>query len=392
MFRFQDSTPPPKFINMGKLRRQGFSVLAPLAAVAALLALVFQRGQIDRLDLVALPIVAAVMLLSDLALRLNRIRLDAALSLTYWVCCAYLLLLFHHQFSSFVPQHQMLSEGVLWFPAMYVVAFLIWRVRQAAQVVGVTIGVTLLIAAAHIWPMWRGGVLSDRLLASLSQFFLSGILISLIQYVGASARRQYEEMRRLAFVDSLTGLPNRRAAQQMLERLDEGNLPYAAVMIDLDLFKQVNERHGHDEGDRVLTQSARLLGQHLAAPNLLARWGGEEFLMVLPDIDSAQAHLVAERARHTLAAQPFGVVGQVTATFGVADTPLEHTRPPAESDAAIRHERVLRRADLALRQAKVAGRDQVRVAPGEPIRQYDHQIGAASAEAPTADDQTIPLS
>ena len=274
-------------------------------------------------------------------------------------------MLFHHQFSSFVPTYHMLSEGVLWFPVLYMMAFMIWRSKKAAQVVGSLIALTLMIALFDLRPLWQAGNLSDRLLASISQFFVSGVLIAVIQYVGASARRQYEEMRRLAFVDSLTGLPNRRAAQNMLDHLDAGKQPYAVVMFDLDLFKQVNDRFGHAEGDRVLAQTAQVTGQHLAPPNLLARWGGEEFLMVLPGTTAQEAGQVAERARHNLASYHFGSVEQVTATFGVAQRTFD-SLPDSQ-------EEVLERADHALGHAKASGRNRVEVA--------DRQSGAAPRRA-----------
>ena len=348
---------------MDTLRRRSFSVLAPLVAVAALLALLLEWGDIDPLDGIALPAVAALMLLGEWALRRRWLRLETALALAYWLIAAYLIAQFQHQFVVFVPGHQMLSQGVLWLPALYMSTFLLWRTRQAAQIVTGLIAFTLMIAALHLWLMWRGGNLSSQLLASVVQFFLSGTVIALIQYVAANARRQYDEMRRLAYIDTLTGLPNRRAAQSLLERLDESKQPYALVIFDLDHFKRVNERHGHAEGDRVLSVSARLIGRQLSEPALLSRWGGEEFLMVLPNLDHHEASVVAERARQRLEVQPFGAVGQITATFGVAAT---QGRPTPELPPGVRNaDWVLSRADRALRQAKRAGRNQVRVAPDE---------------------------
>ncbi|GAA4023000.1 hypothetical protein GCM10022631_41990 [Deinococcus rubellus] len=357
MFRLQKPKPGVPLETLNLLRRQGFGLLAPLSALAALLALVFQRGNVDPLDKMALPLIAVLMLGLELSLRRHWLKLERALNLTYGVCSAYLLALFYHQFSSFVPRYGMLSEGVLWFPVLYMMAFILWTPRRAAQVVGTQIGLTLLITFAQTVPLWQSGRLGDRLLASLAQFFLSGILIALVQYVVGSARQQYEDMRRLAYVDTLTGLPNRRAAQSLLDRLDSGQQPYALVLFDLDYFKQVNDRYGHAEGDMVLTQTAQLCGQHLAAPNLLARWGGEEFLMILPNVSAEAARAAAERARSNLAAYSFAS-GPVTASFGVAQTAAEGGHSP--------HEQVLEIADLALRQAKASGRNQVRAAGDGP--------------------------
>ncbi|AWN23407.1 hypothetical protein DKM44_09335 [Deinococcus irradiatisoli] len=348
---------PASFVRIDRLkalRRHGFSVLVLVTLVAALLALLLQRGHIDPLDRAALPTIAVSMLVMEVCLRLHWLTLSQAANTTYFFCSAYLLALFHHQFSSFAPQYHMLSEGVLWFPALYMMAFVQWRARQAAQVVAGLLLTTLVIAAFHLIPLWQSGHLSERLLASTTQFFLSGTLISLIQYLVASARQHYDELRRLAFLDSLTGLPNRRAAQSILETLDASQQPYAVVIFDLDFFKQVNDRHGHAEGDRVLTQAAQLTGQHLAAPRLLARWGGEEFLMILPSTSAEEARQTAERARSNLAAYSF-TTGQVTASFGAAML-----------GANDNHVQLLGRADHALRQAKASGRNRVLLAGDGP--------------------------
>ena len=362
MFRPKRSFPVAQLDSMDSLRRRSFSVLAPLVALAAVLALLTQWGEVDPLDGAALPFIAVMMLICDIGLRRGWLRLETTLTVTYWLIAAYLLAQFHHQFSVFIPQHQMLSEGVLWLPALYMATFLLWRTRRAAQIVSALIGVTLIIAAFHLIPLWLFGKLSSRLLASVAQFLLSSTLIALIQYVASSARRQYDEMRRLAYLDVLTGLPNRRAAQNLLEQLDEQGQSYALVILDLDHFKRVNEQYGHAEGDRVLSRSARLIERQLSAPALLSRWGGEEFLMVLPGLGADEASLVAERARQRLEVQPFATVGQITATFGVA-----HTQPAPLPAGVGRADGVLSRADRALRQAKRAGRNQVRVAQDESV-------------------------
>ncbi|AZI41774.1 diguanylate cyclase [Deinococcus psychrotolerans] len=352
MQRLRELSHPTHLESISHLQRQGFRLLAPVATVAAILALVFQRDSVDSLDKVALPLIAALVLMMELGLRRNWLKLGQALDATYLVISLYLVILFYHQFSSFVPEHQMLSEGVMWFPALSMMAFVLWRVKTASQIVIGTLLITLLIAAFQVAALWQAGQLSDRLLASLSQFFLSNILIVLIQYVVARVRQQYEEMRRLAYLDSLTGLPNRRAAQRLLDHLDGAQQPYALISFDLDHFKLINDQYGHAEGDRVLVQAGQLAGQYLSEPSLLARWGGEEFLMILPGLSSAEACLMAERARSNLAGYSFRF-GQVTASFGVVG-PI-NTPPAAQVE-------LLGFADRALQAAKISGRNKVEVA------------------------------
>ena len=164
------------------------------------------------------------------------------------------------------------------------------------------------------------------------------------------------EMARLARSDSLTGLPNRR---HMQEKLDEenvrskrsGRLP-SLVICDIDHFKSINDSLGHEAGDEILKHVAGLLRSRLRAQDVIARWGGEEFLLLLPETDLQGAIFVAESLREQLASTPADYGGDrisVTMTFGVA----EHS-PRDESIQA-----TLRRADQALYEGKGAGRNRV---------------------------------
>jgi two-component system cell cycle response regulator len=164
----------------------------------------------------------------------------------------------------------------------------------------------------------------------------------------------------LAVTDSLTGLHNRRYAlfhlEQMMARPGRG---VAVMMLDLDYFKAINDRHGHSVGDRVLALVARRLRTQLRGQDLLARMGGEEFLVALPDADHAAAVDCAERLRHVIGDTPFeidGAFGQlsVTLSVGLALVPPEDSGETPKS--------VIDRADRALYGAKSHGRDQVTLA------------------------------
>ncbi|MGE4612313.1 MAG: PleD family two-component system response regulator, partial [Paracoccaceae bacterium] len=106
---------------------------------------------------------------------------------------------------------------------------------------------------------------------------------------------------KMAVIDPLTGLYNRRYAtqhmQRIIERSGESGLPYAVIMMDLDRFKSVNDTHGHESGDRVLKEFARRLQKNLRGIDLVARLGGEEFLVVMPDTGPSEVAFAAERLR-----------------------------------------------------------------------------------------------
>jgi diguanylate cyclase (GGDEF)-like protein len=166
------------------------------------------------------------------------------------------------------------------------------------------------------------------------------------------ANRMLAEMSR---TDSLTGLANRRAfleaSERELHRAARTRQDCSVVMVDLDHFKQINDRHGHAAGDAILRTAASSLRSVLRGEDLVARWGGEEFILFLPNTDSRAALLVAEKARSTLAAVRHdvgdGSTG-ITGSFGVATHREART---LESTIAA--------ADHALYRAKEAGRDRV---------------------------------
>jgi diguanylate cyclase (GGDEF)-like protein len=167
-----------------------------------------------------------------------------------------------------------------------------------------------------------------------------------------------------AHVDGLTGLANRRHAEDALAaevaRTSRFGGSLALVMTDLDNFKAVNDEHGHPVGDTVLRRFARLLDASVRDVDVAARWGGEEFLLILPGTDVAGAVRLAERIRErleeTTLLTPEGVPIAATASFGVA----------AAAEETGTAERLVAAADAALYAAKRAGKNRVERA-GEPV-------------------------
>jgi diguanylate cyclase (GGDEF)-like protein len=172
--------------------------------------------------------------------------------------------------------------------------------------------------------------------------------------------RLHRIVERQALVDGLTGLANRRQCEETLAselaRLERFGGPLALVVADLDWFKDVNDRYGHPSGDAVLHEFAQLLNETVRDVDLAGRWGGEEFLLILPGTDLAGGAQVAERVRLALAGRIVlsadGSPIPVTASFGVAAT------PPASTAAEL-----FSAADAALYEAKRNGKNRVEVAP-----------------------------
>lgn len=168
-------------------------------------------------------------------------------------------------------------------------------------------------------------------------------------------QKKNKNLRRKSLVDPLIGTWNRGAIMRILgieaARCDKAGVPLSLIVADLDHFKQINDRYGHPAGDAVLVRVASRLRSCIRPQEALGRYGGEEFLVVLPGASHQTAHAVAERMRAAVAAQPEVVAGtplKLTISAGVASTELF---PSAST------EELISRADVALYRAKDSGRN-----------------------------------
>ncbi|MBV4497773.1 diguanylate cyclase [Pseudomonas sp. SWRI12] len=179
--------------------------------------------------------------------------------------------------------------------------------------------------------------------------------VALMEQDAQVVRENLEEQRQKALVDPLTGLPNRAAWSERLEHevgqwQQHGNSLLLA-MLDLDHFKRINDNYGHLAGDRVLKLIASVLRKRLRGSDFIARFGGEEFVLLVPDTPLAAGAKLAEALRLAIEACPFHFKGEpVTVTVSVGMTAF---KPGEHSDS------VLKRADQALYRAKNAGRNRV---------------------------------
>ncbi len=168
-------------------------------------------------------------------------------------------------------------------------------------------------------------------------------------------REQRREIRRLdrqVETDPLTQLPNRRALQRVLDEHADTGSELAALILDVDHFKRVNDTYGHDGGDLVLCAIARELESCLRSPDLVARTGGEEFVVLLPRTSPEAAQKVAERIRGRIRRTPIHMAGGASVTVTVS---IGCAYGPAG-------EALLAAADQAMYEAKRAGRDRVLLA------------------------------
>lgn len=181
-------------------------------------------------------------------------------------------------------------------------------------------------------------------------FFASIVLFEILLTQWRNREKQIEEISQM---DPLTGIFNRRKIAHNLAEIELEQHNYALVLLDLDFFKHINDNFGHDIGDDVLQNVARILSRVLREGDVVGRFGGEEFILVLPHKNLQEALDIAERCRKEIEQAQFTVDKKtrikVTASFGIAI-----------SNALLTKEAVIRHADQALYMAKKQGRNQVR--------------------------------
>ena len=241
-----------------------------------------------------------------------------------------------------------LSEFAYYFPALYTLAFWVFGIRRGRTLAIAYCLFTLAIGAAfHLPFVLRGEGISE--LYILVQFYLaSGILIICLSGFAATISQQAQTtltLEQVAHTDALTGLGNRRYLEAQLARAFAAGQTFSLVLIDIDHFKQVNDTFGHAAGDSVLRQLATLLKAGLRTGDSLGRWGGEEFMLLIPELGDGSARELCQRLKGNIEYYTFEV-GAVTISSGVA------TFQPGDSA-----ESLIARADAALYRAKADGRN-----------------------------------
>lgn len=151
--------------------------------------------------------------------------------------------------------------------------------------------------------------------------------------------------------DHLTGLKNRAASERIIDKLIKNETSFSTFLVDVDHFKSVNDTFGHEAGDMVLSAVAREIQRNLRDDDVGCRWGGEEFVVILPNTGIEAAHKIAERLRECIESLVLNIARQITASFGVAKHAHHET-----------FKETLERADAALYKAKHGGRNQVIIA------------------------------
>lgn len=233
------------------------------------------------------------------------------------------------------------EPGLFWLYPCLVTTFFLVSPRTA---------VFLNISSVLTLMVHGGAFRSD---VQMWSFSAPAFVVSACAYVFAHRNHdQRERLEHLATIDPLTGIKNRRSMDQELglaaAEAERTGLPYALVLLDIDHFKKINDEHGHGVGDHVLTDLVALLKQNTRKSDQLFRYGGEEFVLLLPGVDGVGLEAVMNNLQQVLRKYMKHPGGLVTSSFGVAL--LKH------GEAV---ESWLARADAALYEAKENGRDRI---------------------------------
>ncbi len=199
------------------------------------------------------------------------------------------------------------------------------------------------------------------IIARFSPLLLVAYVTSILAADILNAKKRITE---LSHTDDLTGILNMRAFNEILEKEIAGaarySYPLSALMIDIDKLKVVNDRFGHTTGSALIKHVASLMNDGIREADILARYGGDEFVILMPHTDASRSVLVAERIRERIESSPLNIDGHpfpASVSIGIASYPENLVRP----------ETLLEKADAALYQSKMSGRNRSTVCNEEPM-------------------------
>lgn len=361
--RSSPASPAGAPTTLSPLKLRLLKLLLSFGTAAVALTWLFEAytGRLVSTDRAAYPIMIALFIANIIMIQLRPAVLPVAELLSFGTFAGYVIINLQI-FVNRLPDVDMYAFATFaqWFPLVYTAAFIFLETRQAI-IISIIIYLSLLAPSALLMFLHGGAFWANNINAILLSMdfshpvyivVLSGIAQLKEHFVRAKAHA--DVMSIAASVDHLTGAANRRSIAQTLQHAierTEASGGLVVMLLDIDNFKQVNDTYGHDMGDQVLIDVAGSLRQQLRATDVLGRWGGEEFMIVVPEGTIAAALQLAERLRALIAEQSQPWPGQVTASFGVA-----LSRPGDTPDALVK------RADEALYRAKQGGRNRVEVA------------------------------
>ncbi|WP_052302375.1 GGDEF domain-containing protein [Bacillus sp. SG-1] len=334
-------------LSLQKLKHRFYAVLLPIFLFVASLGWYeeSQSDSPDRINMVILPTLILFFIISSWIVFFKKDWIENTEKFNIIAICLVSAIKFTYVVSYELEQTGTLGTFTFWMPIFYMFLFFLLNSRLAL----------LTIAITYIWFLGVGVYKFPELIGTpaatiLVQYMFANLVFILTLFFLQTVKQRYikaEVMEELANTDYLTGLPNRRKIDQALHQALKKQQKISIIYLDIDHFKQINDTFGHTAGDEVLKEFTNETLEVLKEENMLGRWGGEEFMIILKN-DLNEAAILAEKIRAHIAQHRFEAVGSLTASFGV--TALQ------EGDTL---DTLLNRADKALYKAKNSGRNKV---------------------------------
>jgi diguanylate cyclase (GGDEF)-like protein len=365
--KMSDSTQHPtsnsqQAVSLEHLRLRIYATVFPIGVAALSLITILENieGLATPVERILHPLLAVLFGLFAVAVSLRRSLLRPLEVISFTIVSLYMLLELYRLLYESYAQHTTAGFATFpqWLPMVYFLGFLIFRTKSAIIVSICFLAAAVVPGAMYLLAFGPESLRFPEFRALIQVYLSHSIYIPLLSGNSVLKERYMraamfaESMLRVANRDYLTKIDNRRYLEETLtlsiERARRYGRSLMVIVIDIDHFKRINDNYGHDVGDDVLIEMATLIREHLRTADSFGRWGGEEFLVIAPEIGISRAVLLAERLRTIIEHHSFGIDQRLTASFGVTGYRAGDTV-----------DSLVKRADIALYRAKQSGRNRV---------------------------------
>lgn len=339
-----------------ELKRNIYLFSLPLVIVATVVALIVEEfdKSMDIANKVSLPVLL-VWLLVFLIVVIFRRNISLMENIMFIFLCLFHLYKFYFAINQGLGDGANdLDEYTFWIPLLFVFIFLIYRRKKGLLYSLILYFLTLMLGIIYLIPDFSTHL---KELDTITQFYLSSLsyIVALFFLTGLiEAYSERETLQSMAYTDYLTQIPNRRKIEDLIElemvKAQNSKRHFCIILFDIDSFKLVNDRFGHDKGDIILQELAIRIKENLKNKYYFGRWGGEEFLVIAPNHTKQQALEIANQLRTTIENSEFPYVDKITLSFGVTEFKAHDSFCTLFS-----------RADKALYISKNSGKNQVNV-------------------------------
>ncbi|MGD6969102.1 GGDEF domain-containing protein [Rossellomorea vietnamensis] len=337
-------------LSLQKLKYRFYAVLLPVFLLVASIGWYDESQEVnpDPVNLVILPTLTILYAVSIYVLFFKKPWVETVEKFMIIATCMVSAMKFTYIVTYELEQTMSLGPFTFWMPMFYMFLFFLLNIRWAL----------IVTAATYVWFLGVGiyklpDLMGTPAVSLLTHYFFANLVFLVTLFFLHTVKQSYikaEVLEEMANTDYLTGLPNRRKIDKELMKGLEREQKLSIIYLDIDHFKQINDSYGHTAGDTVLKEFTNKTLEVLEKEDLLGRWGGEEFMLLLKNRDIREAKLLAEKIRKHISRHDYETIKGLTASFGVAELQKGDTL-----------DNLLNRADKALYEAKNNGRDQVAV-------------------------------